>query len=80
MSRRLVAPRLLALALIAMAFCSAEVAYSDDAFRAQDPGVRAGAGAGNPLANLTPTQLEFFNMGKVSFVEAETVADGLDRG
>ena len=29
------------------------------------------------LANLTPTQVAFFNMGKVSFVEAESVADGL---
>ena len=77
MSRRLVAPRLLAPALIALVLCGAEVAYSVDAFRAKDPGVRAGAVAGNPLANLTPTQLEFFNLGKVSFVEAETVADGL---
>ena len=77
MSRRFVAPLLLALSVVAFVFCSAEVAYSVDAVRAKDPGVRTGAGAGNPLANLTPTQLEFFNMGKVSFVEAETVADGL---
>jgi CxxC motif-containing protein (DUF1111 family) len=77
MSKRFGAPLLLAPTLLAFLFCSAEVGYSADVVRAKDPGVRTGAGAGNPLANLTPTQLEFFNMGKVSFVEAETVADGL---
>jgi CxxC motif-containing protein (DUF1111 family) len=77
MSKRFVVPLLFAPALAALVFVSAEVAHSVDAFLAKDPGVRAGAAAGNPLPNLTPTQLEFFNMGKVSFVEAEAVADGL---
>jgi len=77
MSKRFVVPLLFAPALVTLVFLSAEIAHSVDAFLAKDPGVRAGAGAGNPLPNLTPVQLEFFNLGKVSFVEAETVADGL---
>jgi len=75
--KRLVASVALAPALVALVFLRAEVAYSVDTFRAKDPGVRDGAAAGNPLTSLTSTQLQFFNMGKVSFVEAETVADGL---
>src|SRR5437762_3555811 len=77
MSKRFVVPLLFVPALVAVVFLGAEAVHSVEAFLAKDPGVRAGAGAGNPLPNLTPTQLEFFNLGKVSFVEAETVADGL---
>jgi len=77
MNRRFVVPLLFSAALVALVSFNAEIASSVDVFLAKDPGVRAGAGAGTPLANLTPTQLEFFNMGKVSFVEAEAVADGL---
>jgi CxxC motif-containing protein (DUF1111 family) len=77
MSKRFTAPVLFAPALLAVVVLCAGVAHSVDTFRAKDPGVRAGAGVGNPLANLTPTQSEFFNTGKVAFVEAETVADGL---
>ena len=45
---------------------------------AQDPGVRKGpAGAGNPLAGLSPNQLAFFLESKVEFAEAEEVDEGL---
>lgn len=47
-------------------------------FQATDPGVRGGAaGAGGPIAGLTPRQGEFFVTGKGDFEEAEAVADGL---
>jgi CxxC motif-containing protein (DUF1111 family) len=45
--------------------------------QAQDPGVRDGAGAGDPLPGLTANQLAFFNAGKAAFNSAEDVADGL---
>src|SRR6058998_3393372 len=45
--------------------------------RAQDPGVRRGADAGNPLAGLTPQENEYFLAGKAEFEEEETVAEGL---
>src|SRR5258705_11065547 len=77
MSRKLLVPLLCSPALAGLVLFHAEIASSVDAFMAKDPGVRAGAGTGDSLPNLTPTQLEFFNMGKVSFVEAEAVADGL---
>lgn len=77
MRRSSVVSLLLSPALVALVLFNAEIASSVDAFLAKDPGVRLGAGAGDPLANLTPTQVAFFNMGKVSFVEAESVADGL---
>jgi CxxC motif-containing protein (DUF1111 family) len=45
---------------------------------AHDPGVRGGAaGAGEPLAGLTPGQQRFFAAGKDEFEEEETVPDGL---
>jgi CxxC motif-containing protein (DUF1111 family) len=50
---------------------------SQTGFVAHDPGVRNGpAGAGEPLAKLTPRELEFFNAGKEDFEEA----DGIDEG
>jgi CxxC motif-containing protein (DUF1111 family) len=45
---------------------------------AVDPGVRGGgAGAGAPLADLTPAELGYFNTGLEDFEEEENVADGL---
>jgi CxxC motif-containing protein (DUF1111 family) len=45
---------------------------------ASDPGVRGGvAGAGGPIAGLTPGQSAFFADGKADFEEVEAVADGL---
>jgi CxxC motif-containing protein (DUF1111 family) len=47
-------------------------------FSARDPGVRGGAaGAGEPIAGLTPRQIEFFQTGKDDFEEVEVVTDGL---
>ncbi|HKW36544.1 MAG TPA: di-heme oxidoredictase family protein [Burkholderiales bacterium] len=50
---------------------------SPSGFVAKDPGVRAGADSGNPIAGLTPNQLAFFNAGKTDFAATEDVADGL---
>ncbi|HXZ49309.1 MAG TPA: di-heme oxidoredictase family protein [Usitatibacter sp.] len=48
------------------------------AFRARDPGVRAGAaGAGGPISGLTPRELDYFAAGQADFAEAESVEDGL---
>jgi CxxC motif-containing protein (DUF1111 family) len=45
---------------------------------AVDPGVRGGAaGAGTPFADLTPSELAYFDVGKEDFEEAEEVEDGL---
>ena len=46
-------------------------------FSARDPGVRDGVDAGGPIAGLTANQLEFFNLGKTDFEEAEEVDEGL---
>ena len=46
-------------------------------FTAKDPGVRAGAGAGDPIPGLSANQLAFFNAGKTDFTTAEDVPDGL---
>ena len=46
--------------------------------KAKDPGVRLGApDAGNPLPDLTLSQLAFFEAGKVAFDSEEGVAQGL---
>ena len=46
-------------------------------FKAKDPGVRLGApGAGNPLSDLSLSQLAFFEAGKVAFDSEEGVAQG----
>jgi len=46
--------------------------------QAQDPGPRgAPAGAGGPIANLSPDQLRFFNDAAQRFVNPEEVKDGL---
>ncbi|HYR87158.1 MAG TPA: di-heme oxidoredictase family protein [Terriglobia bacterium] len=50
----------------------------DSSSAARDPGMRGGAaGAGGPIAELTETELAFFNVGKDDFEEEEQVADGL---
>jgi CxxC motif-containing protein (DUF1111 family) len=52
--------------------------FDGDRSRARDPGVRFGPpGAGHPLADLTPTELRFFELGLEDFNEAEDVADGV---
>src|SRR5215467_6944268 len=51
---------------------------SRSSFIAQDPGVRGGAaGAGGPIAGLSKSQLDFFNVGQNEFVDVEDVAGGL---
>lgn len=44
---------------------------------AQDPGVRAGPGAGDPVPGLTATQMTLFLNGQKTFEEVDAVADGL---
>src|SRR5436309_1011803 len=45
---------------------------------AHDPGVRGGAaGAGAPIAGLTPGQRRFFDAGQQEFEQEEAVPDGL---
>lgn len=47
-------------------------------FTAKDPGVRGGEpAAGGPLADLTQTQLAFFNASQEEFEEEESVKEGL---
>ena len=67
------ATRISAAALAAgMLLCSAS------ALAQVDPGVRGGpSGGGQPLANLTPNELGFFDAGLEDFEEAEGIGDGL---
>jgi CxxC motif-containing protein (DUF1111 family) len=44
---------------------------------AQDPGVRAGPGAGDPVPGLTANQMTLFLNGQKTFEEVDAVADGL---
>src|ERR1700761_5018318 len=44
---------------------------------ATDPGVRAGAGAGDPVPGLTPDQMTLFLDGQRTFAEVDAVGDGL---
>jgi|RhiMetdeSRZDD1v2_1073273.scaffolds.fasta_scaffold277951_1 CxxC motif-containing protein (DUF1111 family) len=68
----------LILALLLSLLLHTHTVTSQSAFLAQDPGVRGGpAGAGDPIAGLSPTQLAFFNAGRDEFVAVEEVADGL---
>src|SRR5207249_9043801 len=47
-------------------------------FTAQDPGVRGGVpGAGDPIAGLSTSEINYFNAGKDEFEEEEELADGL---
>jgi hypothetical protein len=68
----------LILALVISLMLQAPTVTSQSSFTAQDPGVRGGAaGAGDPIAGLSRTQLAFFNAGRDDFVEVEEVAAGL---
>lgn len=52
--------------------------WSTAALAQVDPGVRGGpAGAGQPLPNLTASELAFFEAGLEDFEEAEGIGDGL---
>jgi CxxC motif-containing protein (DUF1111 family) len=44
---------------------------------ASDPGVRAGAGAGDPVPGLSPDQTTLFFDGQRTFAEVDAVGDGL---
>jgi CxxC motif-containing protein (DUF1111 family) len=68
-----------AVILCGIAFGSAvRVAAQLPLLEPRDPGVRGGAaGAGGPIAGLTPGQRRFFDAGLEDFVETEGVADGL---
>src|ERR1700755_386102 len=44
---------------------------------AQDPGVRAGPGAGDPVPGLSANQMTLFLDGQKTFEEVDAVADGL---
>src|SRR5436853_4351186 len=70
---------LLAAVVFAIAFGTAVgTAQYPPPLAARDPGVRGGdAGAGAPIAGLTPGQRLFFDAGKDEFEEPETVPDGL---
>jgi CxxC motif-containing protein (DUF1111 family) len=70
-------PSLLVLAASGLLLLEVAAASSTD-FRAQDPGVRAGAaGAGDPLPGLTANESYYFAAGQADFAEAESVAEGL---
>ena len=58
-------------------FVAAQIGMASSTINAIDPGVRQGADAGDPLAGLSPNQLEYFLAGKADFAESENVADGL---
>jgi CxxC motif-containing protein (DUF1111 family) len=67
------------LAVVGLFFSCAEIPSPvDSSSTARDPGVRSGAaGAGAPLAGLTKTELEFFNVSKDDFIEEDGIAEGL---
>jgi CxxC motif-containing protein (DUF1111 family) len=69
----------LALAVgLALAQASLVSSQSFSPSRARDPGVRGGpAGAGGPIAGLTPREVEFFIAGLDEFSEAEEADEGL---
>lgn len=60
-----------AFALVCSQFTSAAIIV------AHDPGVRAGAAAGEPLPGLTASELAAFNAGKQDFEDIEGIDDGL---
>jgi len=71
------APLVLSAAIAALYLSQMQKASSLD-FVSRDPGVRDGAaGAGGPLAELSSTQLAFFQAGADEFAEEEVVAGGL---
>lgn len=67
-----------AIAIVAMVVLGTFGLLQAQSFRARDPGVRGGdPGAGGHLVGLTDRQIEFFEVGKEDFEEAEGVSDGL---
>ena len=67
-----------AVAVLVLGAAGALNSQSLTAFTARDPGVRSGdAGAGDHLAGLTTREIEFFDVGKEDFEEAEEVDEGL---
>ena len=77
--KKLVIALLLILVVIGLFLLRDEIPSSDDSSSAaRDPGVRGGAaGAGAPIAELTKTELAFFNAGKEDFEEEEKADEGL---
>ncbi len=77
--KKLVIGLLLVLVVIGFFLLRDEIPSPDDSSSAaRDPGVRGGAaGAGAPIAELTQTELAFFNAGKDDFEEEEGIDDGL---
>jgi CxxC motif-containing protein (DUF1111 family) len=73
---RFVTPLLCALP-VAVFFLSYGSIASSNHNSAKDPGVRPGVSAGEPLPNLTASELYFFDAGKEDFEEVETIEDGL---
>jgi len=68
------------LSLLAAVFLASRLLYGQNpaAATAKDPGVRAGdVNAGNPLASLTASQLQFFQDGQMRFNEVDAVQNGL---
>src|SRR5262249_62092964 len=58
--------------LHAQVFSTTSSATTSSSFTARDPGVRGGAaGAGGPIAGLTPRQTDFFLAGQTEFKAAE---------
>ncbi len=71
------APALVVL-LVALPLVGCSISSPPDMSTARDPGVRGGAaGAGEPIAGLTETELEFFEAGKDEFLETDDVDEGL---
>jgi CxxC motif-containing protein (DUF1111 family) len=70
---------LLPLATIGFVYFGADTVSSQTGrvSRAQDPGVRGGAAAGEPLAGITDHENEYFLAGKEDFEEADEVEEGL---
>lgn len=80
MHRKLSVVLFLSLALVIFLIPQAQTVTSQSSrsHTAKDPGVRGGAaGAGDPIAGLSMTQLAFFNAGRDEFVEVEEVDEGL---
>jgi CxxC motif-containing protein (DUF1111 family) len=72
--------RLLSSTLAAASFFFSQVEIASPAgpaVRASDPGVRSGASAGDPIANLTASEAQFFAAGKDEFEAVDADDDGL---
>src|SRR3954462_5687907 len=60
--------------VLSMAGCALTVSAAS---AMQDPGVRAGPGAGDPVPGLTANQMTLFLTGQKTFEEVDAVGDGL---